>query len=97
MATIASNAIKTARFVANGTATVFNLPVPADFVNDIQVVPGGATAFTVDSYTATSAAASSSNVNFTGTPENPAVALTFATAPAANSLIFVDFLPAGTL
>jgi hypothetical protein len=97
MATIASNAIKTARFVANGTATTFALPMPADFVNTVQVVPGGATAFTVDTYTATSAAASSSNVNFAGTPENPAVTLTFATAPAANSLIFVDYLPAGTL
>ncbi len=97
MATIASNALRTARFVANGTATAFTLPMPADFVNSVDVIAGGATAFGVATYTATDAAASSTNVNFMGAPENPAVTLTFEKAPEASSLILVDYLPAGTL
>lgn len=95
--TIASNANKTAILTGNGTATSFTLPVPADYVQAVYVVPGGATAFTVDTYTATSAAASSTNIQFNGAPGTPGATLTFETAPTSGSLVLVPYLPAGTL
>lgn len=94
---IATNAQKTQFFIGNGTATTFSLPVPADYVEAVYVLPGGATAFTVDTYTATSAAASATNVNFNGAPEAPGTQLVFDSAPASGSLIIVPFVPAGTL
>lgn len=94
--TIPSNAQNIEIFLGNGTDTTFTLPVPADYVQQVVVVTPG-TDTTVATYTATSAAASSTNVNFNGAPEAPGATLTFETAPASSALILVPYLPAGTL
>lgn len=99
MATIDNTASKMKIFLGNGATTAFTLPVSAEFVNDVVVTEPNTAAygFTTTAYTATNAAASATNVNFAGTPTAPDVTLTFETAPTANSLVFVSFLPAGTL
>ena len=96
MADIQSNALKTAFFATS--STTYTLPEAADFVNTVLALPGGATAFTVDSYSVTPNVAPTSNtVEFNGTPGAPGATLTFETAPAAGSLIIATYLPAGTL
>ncbi len=92
---IASNATKLDIFT--DSTTTYNLAIPADYVNSVNVVQGGSTSFKVSVYTATDSSASSSNVQFKGKPGAPDTTLTFETAPASGSLILVSSLPAGTL
>jgi len=94
---IATNAIRPHIIVANGTATSFTLPTPADYVNTVVVVEGGATSFAATDYTVVSGTPSGDEVQFTGAPGTPAQTLTFAAAPAANSLILVQYIPSGSL
>lgn len=92
---IASNASKLQIFT--DSTTTYNLPVPADYVADVNVVQGGSTKFEVSVYTADNTSASSTNVQFKGKPGAPASTLTFETAPASGSLILANYIPAGSL
>jgi hypothetical protein len=94
---IATNALRPHIIVANGTATSFTLPTPADYVNAVVVVAGGATSFAATEYTVVATAPSADQVQFNGAPGTPGQTLTFETAPAANSLILVQYIPSGSL
>lgn len=87
---------KTPWWVGNGTATSFTLPFPCDVVNSVVVLTPG-TDTTVTTYTVSSSAPSTSTVQFTGSPGNPASTITFESAPASGALILADVVPAGVL
>lgn len=97
MATIATDAQLSAFFVGDGSSTSFTLPVAADYVQNVIVLAGGTGTVGATSYTASGGSASASNVHFNGAPGTPGSTLTFATAPAAKSLIIAPMVPAGTL
>jgi len=84
-------------FVANGTATSFTLRSPAASVDKVVVVQGGSTSFAATEYTVVSTTPAAGQVEFTGTPDNPAQTITFSAAPANESLILVTYTPAGAL
>lgn len=96
-AQINTAAAKTTAYTMNGTATSITLPAPADWVNQVLVVAGGETSFSAVAYPVVNTAPAAGQVEFVGVPGAPASTLTFSAAPAANSLVLVEWIPAGAL
>ena len=75
-----------------------NLPVEAVNVSSVVGLAGAATSIAATTYTVqTAAPGSSSEVQFTGTPDNPSKTLTFDAALTANGLLLVTYSAVGDL
>jgi len=84
-------------FINTQATATQNLPEPAAEVLTVIGLAGGATSIAATTYTVTSSAPSTGQVQFTGTPESPSNTLTFSAALTANGVLMVMYRPVGTI
>lgn len=95
MATIASNASNLKLFFGDGNTKAFDLDVAAEHINYVKSFVTGTAGVT--DYTIVSGVPAAGDVQFQGSDGSPAKTLTFEAAPAADSIVLVEVIPAGTL
>lgn len=73
------------------------LPKQAVKVDKVFLVTGGATWAAPTKYTVVTGTPSAGQVQFTGTPQAPSATLTFPAALTAGDLLFVEYVPVGSI
>lgn len=88
---------KTAVLVTTASSTQ-DLSEDAAYVVSVVGLAGGATSVAATSYTVqTAAPATDTEVQFTGTPQDPSPTLTFDEELAADGLLLVTYVPIGAI